>query len=280
MFKKRFLSIFLVIALLALTIAGCSSETKNEPKNEESQTSEQSQNEDKQDDKKEEAVSMIVYSGAGLKRAMEDIKVAFEEKENVKIEFVYAGAGQLLSQIETSGKGDVFVTGSENSYNVAKDKGFANEGKLIAHHTPTIAVQKGNPKGIKNLNDLAQSGLKIALGDAKANAVGKTAEQIMKKNSLESIKQNVVTEAATVNEIVTAVATGQVDAAIVTEDAIRFNDKVEMVDIPKDQNIDQIIPACTLKSSEHQELAQKLVDFIASEEGKAIFEKQGYKTLK
>jgi len=123
-----------------------------------------------------------------------------------------------------------------------------------------------------------QSTLEMILNKAISTAMVREAARkakdlTRKKNSLESIKQNVVTEAATVNEIVTAVATGQVDAAIVTEDAIRFNDKVEMVDIPKDQNIDQIIPACTLKSSEHQELAQKLVDFIASEEGKAIFEK-------
>lgn len=211
---------------------------------------------------------------------MEMIKPAFEAKENVEIQYIYAGSGQLLAQIETTGKGDVFIVGSEETYNIAKEKGQANDSKLIAHHTPALAVQKGNPKGIKSLSDLTQDGLKVALGDAKANAVGMTAEKIIEKNKLQDIKKNVVTTTATVNELVVAVSTGQADVAIVTEDSIRLNSDVEMVEIPAKENIDQLIPVGSLKSSGHPDLAQKLVDFIASAEGIAIFEKAGYRTLK
>lgn len=114
--------------------------------------------------KEKEAVSLIVYSGAGLKKPMEEIKKAFEaENSNVTIQYVYAGSAQLLSQIETSGKGDVFMAGSESAYQKANEKGFANEKQLIAHHTPTIAVQKGNPKGITSLADMQQEGLRVVL---------------------------------------------------------------------------------------------------------------------
>lgn len=287
MFKKNYLKVLLVTLVMALFITGCSS-TNEEPKGSEGQKdsttveTEKDSKDDAVDVKKDETekVELIVYAGAGLKKAMEQIKPAFEAKENVEIQYIYAGSGQLLSQIETSGKGDVLLVGSEDTYNIAKEKGQANDSVLIAHHTPAIAVQKGNPMAIASLKDLTKEGVKVALGDEKANAVGKTAAMIIEKNGLQDIKKNVVTTTATVNELVVAVSTGEVDAAIVTEDSIRLNEDVEMVEIPESENIDQLIPAGTLTSSKHPELAQKLVDFIASEEGKAIFEKSGYRIIK
>ena len=280
MFKKSYFKILMLTLVIALFVTGCSSNTEDKT---EKKKAEPIENVDKDTEKEvvqEEPVSLLVYAGAGLKRAMEEIKPAFEEKENVKIEYIYAGSGQLLAQMETSGKGDVFIVGSEDTYNVAKDKGQANDSKLVAHHTPALAVQKGNPKDIKSLKDLTKDGIKVALGDEKANAVGKTAAAIIKKNELEDINKNVVTTTATVNELVVAISTGQADVAIVTEDSVRLNEDVEMVEIPEEENIDQLIPVGTLTSSENPELAQKLADFISSDEGKAIFEKNGYRILK
>ena len=281
MFKKNYLKILLLTLVMALLASGCANDSSDDGVKEPTDQLEDVDNNDKdQDVEEEEEVALLVYAGAGLKRAMDEIQIAFEEKENAKIEYIYAGSGQLLSQMETSGKGDVFIVGSEDTYNMAKEKGQAEESVLIAHHTPGLAVQKGNPKGIKSLKDLTAEGMKVALGDAEANAVGKTAVGIIKKNGLEAINDNVVATMATVNELVVAIANGEADVAIVTEDSIRFNEDVELVEIPEDENIDQIIPAGTLTNSEHPDLAQKFVDFIASAEGKAIFEKAGYKILK
>ncbi len=278
MFKKNYFKILMLTLVLALFVTGCSSNKDKKADTKDVKTTEDVAKD--KDAKKEEPVPLLVYAGAGLKRAMEEIKPAFEAKENVKIEYIFAGSGQLLAQMETSGKGDVFIVGSEDTYKVAKDKGLANKSQLVAHHTPALAVQKGNPKGIKSLKDLTKDGIKVALGDAKANAIGKTAQEIIKKNGLEGINKNVVATTATVNELVTIISTGQADVAIVTEDSVRFSKDVEMVEIPAEENIDQLIPVGTLTSSKHQELAQKLSDFIASDEGKAIFEKNGYKILK
>ncbi len=140
---------------------------------------------------------------------------------------------------------------------MAKEKGQANEAELIARHTLGLAVEKGNPKYIKSLEDLTKDGVEAALVDKEANAVGKTAVKIIEKNGLEAIDDNVVSTMATVNELVIAIANGEADVAIVTGDSIRFNEDVELVGIPEEENIDQIIPAGTLTSSEHPDLSQK-----------------------
>ncbi|NMC61598.1 MAG: molybdate ABC transporter substrate-binding protein [SAR324 cluster bacterium] len=224
-----------------------------------------------------EKTELLVYSGAGLKSAMEEIKTEFEKNQNVTINYVYAGSAQLLSQIETSGKGDVFIVGSQSAYNVAKEKGFAEESQLVAHHTPVIAVPKGNPANITSLEDLTRSGVRVVLGDPKSNAIGETAQKIFEKNKIEGVDKNVVSLTATVNEILVALKAGNADAAIVTKDGAHGNEAdLDLIEIPADQNIDQIIPICVLTSTTNHEMAQEFVDFVASEQGKAIFANHGF----
>jgi molybdate transport system substrate-binding protein len=208
---------------------------------------------------------------------MEAVKTAYEADHNVTIEYVYAGSTQLISQIELSGKGDVFIVGSENAYKTAKEDGFASDTYYqVAHHTPCIAVQAGNPKGITSLEDLAKEGITVILGDPEANAIGQTAQKIIEKTGLTGINDNCISQAATVNEVVTQIASGQADAGIVTIDNVHANADIEIIEIPAEQNIDQIIPVCTLTMSEHPDAAQSFVDFIASDEGKQIFEDSGF----
>jgi molybdate transport system substrate-binding protein len=222
---------------------------------------------------------LLVYSGAGLKKAMQEIKTVYEANHDVTIDYVYAGSAQLLAQIQLSGKGDVFIVGSQAVYQDAQTKKLAEAPKLVAHHTPCIAVRSGNPLKIYSLKDLARPGIKIILGDPKANAIGLSAQKIIRKNGLPGIIRNTVAETATVNELVTQLSMGQADAAIVTEDSIANNTKLERIEIPPEQNIDQIIPVGVVTVSKHKNEAQKFTDFIASGAGKKIFAKHGFKPV-
>ena len=76
------------------------------------------------------------------------------------------------------------------------------------------------------------------------------------------------------------IAGGEADAGIVTIDNIKNNDKIEIIEIPDDQNIDQLIPIGTLTMSEHSDAAQSFVDFVASDAGKQIFENNGFAPAK
>ncbi|GGZ86786.1 ABC transporter substrate-binding protein [Ignatzschineria indica] len=222
------------------------------------------------------AGSIFVYSGAGLKKPMEEIATIFEKEHDTTVEFNFAGSGQLLAQLETTRKGDAFIVGSDATYLVAHQKGLVGEAYAIAHHTPAIVVLKGNPKGIEVLEDLAKPGMKLILGDAKANAIGKTAQNILKKNQLEKINENVVSTANTINEMVMQMALGNADATIATVDAVFMNDNVEVIMIDPAQNIDQIVTGAVVTSSKEPQLAKAFMDLAASEEGKEIFAKYGF----
>ena len=231
------------------------------------------------DDSVKEKEVLQVYSGAGLKKPMDEIAQLFEEQENVTIEFNYAGSGQLLTQLETTGKGDVYIVGSVPNYEAAKSKDLVLDYITVAHHTPAIVTLKGNPKEIKTLEDLGKKDVKVILGDEKASAIGKTAQEILKKNKLEIINDNIVSRAATVNEMVVQLTTGKADAMIATIDSVYGNDKLEITEIQPEKNIDQIIAGGIVKNSEKADMADKFIKFVSSEKGKEIFAKYGFKPV-
>jgi molybdate transport system substrate-binding protein len=267
--QRKILALVLIVACFMLIMTGCGG-TK-QPND--SQQSEQNT--------PKEPETLNVYSGAGLRKAMDEIAEVFKEKYGVEVTYNYAGSAQLLSQMEVVKEGDVFVPGDQIDMEKAIEKGFAKDYKQVAYHIPAIAVPKGNPANIKELADLAKPGVKVLIGDEKACAIGKLAIKIFKKNNLlEDIEKNIVAKDATVNEVVTHTVMKQADASIITEDNGINVEGIELIKIPEEQNLIEIVPVGVLTFSEKPELAQKFADFVASAEGKAIFEKHGFKPVK
>lgn len=247
------LSMVLALALMLTPVGGYSQETK-------------------------EAKSIMVYSGAAIRKPMDELGPLFEQKYGVKVIYNYGGSGDLLGQMELMKKADIYQPGAQLYLNIAKKKGFIDYEKLIAYHVPVIAVPKGNPANITCLKDLARPGIKVALCNAKGCAIGKIANKVLKKNGIkDAVEKNVVTRTATANVLVLDVAMRMVDAAIIWEELALFApDKTDIITIPREENIIKIIPIGALTFSQNKEDAKKFVDFASSREGKAIYEKHGF----
>ncbi|MDD1687828.1 molybdate ABC transporter substrate-binding protein [Methanoregula sp.] len=220
--------------------------------------------------------SIIVFAGAGLKAPLDEIGTAFAQKYGIDVQYNYGGAGTLVTQMNLTKKGDVFMPGSTVEFQTAKDQGLVTTSQLVAYHVPVIAVQKGNPKNITTLADFARPGLKIALGDANATAIGKAGAKMFKKlNITAAVEKNVVTRTPTINELTVFMNLGQADAALLTLDQIDAT-KVDAIVIPvKDNNV-LVTPIGATTFSQNTGAADKFVAYVASDEGKAFFAKHGF----
>jgi molybdate transport system substrate-binding protein len=226
----------------------------------------------------EEAESLLVYCGAGMKKPMDELGPLFEQEYGVKVICNYAGSGHLLNQIELAQQGDVYQPGEMHYATIARDKGFIDYEKSVAYHIPVIAVPKGNPANITCLDDLAKPGVKVALGDPKACAIGKLGYKILENNGIaDAVLDNTVVYGTTVNALILYVSGGDVDAAITWEETMLFApDETDIIEIPEEENIIKIIPIGTLTFSENKESAEEFVDFITSDYGKAVYAKYGF----
>jgi molybdate transport system substrate-binding protein len=218
--------------------------------------------------------SIMVYSGAGMRKPMDELGVLFEQKHDIAVEYNYAGSNTLLSQMELTQQGDVYMPGAHLYIEKAIEKGFVDYTQNIAYHEMIIAVPEGNPANITCLSDLAKPGIRVVLSDPDAASSGKDAQEILDKNGLrEAVYANVIARTATVNELVVYISMEQADASLIYRASLcGTEDETDMVEIPQEQNILPIIPIGQLTFSQNPKYAKMFVDFVASDEGKAIFE--------
>lgn len=222
--------------------------------------------------------SILVYSGAGLKKPMNEIGAAFTEKTGINVEYNFAGSGTLISQMELSRKGDAFIPGGTPDYRIAQDKGLVGEPGYVAYHVPIIAVQKGNPQNITSVDDFARPGLKLALGGVESTAIGKAGDKLFAKHGIrDAVEENVVLRAPTINEVVIAMEMGTADAALLTLDIIN-HETMDTIDLPQEDGLTLIVPVGPTTFTKQPDAAGKFVEFVTSDEGKAIFAKHGFPT--
>jgi len=217
--------------------------------------------------------ALLIYSGAGLKKAVQEIGSTFTNETGIPVVYNFQGSGALLSQMEITHKGDVLIAGGSDAYDKAEQKGLVGEPQYLAYHVPIIAVQKGNPKNITSIEDFTQPGLKIGLGDVKATAIGLTGDNLFNDLGIaDDVEKNVVVRTSTINELVSAMNAGSIDASLLTLDQI--NDKT-MDTIPLN-NLNPyvlVVSEGTTTFSKQPEKAQKFVNYVASDAGKEVFKK-------
>ncbi|NJE07078.1 molybdate ABC transporter substrate-binding protein [Thermococcus sp. M39] len=234
-----------------------------------------------------EGQTVVVCSGAGLMKPMNELIGMFENETGAKVEVHYGGSSEIFGILQTTCGCDVFIPGAWYYTKVGMDKGYVlnDTVKNVTLHIPVIAVPKGNPKNIHSLEDLAKPGVRVVLGDPKACAIGKVAKKMLEKNGLwENVSKNVVTFTPTVNQLLIYITTGQADAAIIWEDMTTWaqaKGKIEVIQIPPEQNIIKTIPTAVTVCAEkdgHLEVAKAFNEFIANHT--EIWEKWGFRPWK
>jgi molybdate transport system substrate-binding protein len=223
-----------------------------------------------------------VPCGAGLKPAMDELGDIYFNRAGVRVDFTYAGAGMLLSQLITTRRGDLYIPGEAYYVDQARKKGFVAVDHTLCYMTPVIGVRKGNPSKIAGLPDLTRPGLRIAVGDPKAIAIGPMTQRIFARAGIDStVRPNITMEGACVPELANALATHSADAGVIWDVmAVQNVKNIDAVTIDPRYNEASEVLVARLSCSKKQAAASKLMDFLTSEEAAAVLHKYGYSTTR
>jgi molybdate transport system substrate-binding protein len=212
-----------------------------------------------------------VFAAASLTAAFNELGPQYTAAEGTKVTFNFAGSQALATQIQQGAPADVFA--SADIPNMDKVKDLVGTPQNFASNQLQIVVEKGNPKGVKGLDDLAALDLKVVLAAPDVPA-GKYAQQALEKASV-TVKP--VSQEDNVKAVVNKVALGEADAGIVyVTDVTAGGDKVEGVDIPEDLNVLATYPIATVKASRAQDKAQAFMDLVLSDQGQQVLKKYGF----
>ncbi len=187
--------------------------------------------------------------------------------------FNYAGSQTLASQIEQGAQADVFASADTAHMKILQDAGLlAGTPRVFAHNRLEIAVERGNPKAIHGLADLARPGLVIVLADPSVPA-GKYAQQALAKAGV-SVKP--ASLELQVTSVLTKVALGEADAGVVYVSDVVTSGKVDGIAIPEAQNVIADYPIAKLSSAQNAKGANDFITFLLSSKGQAILFGAGF----
>ncbi|NOZ21382.1 MAG: molybdate ABC transporter substrate-binding protein [Planctomycetes bacterium] len=253
---KRMMSRFSPLFLVFATLAGCGKgapEQSAGPKGE-----------------------LTVLVGAGIRPAMEPTKAEFEKTHHCTVRVDYAGSGTLLGQLQAGVEADLYLPGDIFYIHKAEKQDMVEGYETVAWFVPVIGVQKGNPKGIKGLADLARKDVSVGLGRAEACAIGNTSKEMLAARGLgDKVKSDF--EAMTVNRLANQVKLKALDAAIIWDAvAAQYPQDIDVVPI-KDAYFDAVALAiAVLKRSKNKDLAWEFAKFAAGDIGAKCFRKEHY----
>ncbi|MDF1712457.1 MAG: molybdate ABC transporter substrate-binding protein, partial [Akkermansiaceae bacterium] len=219
---------------------------------------------------------LLVHCAAGLRKPMSEIAGQYEEEFGVKVNLQFGGSGALASQLEVAG-GDLYLPADQSYIDSAREKGLMKEAIPVARLTAGLVVPKGNPKGLQELSDLGQEGLKVSLAE-KSASVGKFTWKVLEMEGLlDKVTPNVVVTKPTVNAIVEDVATGAVDVSLAW-DAVAGNFvEVEWIAVPEFSRRAKRASIGVLTSCKDATRALHFARFVtARDRGRKIFSDLGF----
>jgi molybdate transport system substrate-binding protein len=213
-----------------------------------------------------------VFAAASLTAAFTEIGQQYTAANGgTKVVFNFAGSQALATQIQQAAPADVFA--SADLTKMGKVTDLVGTPQNFASNLLQIVVEKGNPKGVKTLGDLASSDLKVVLAAPDVPA-GRYAAEILGKAGV-TVKP--VSEEDNVKAVVTKVSLGEADAGIVyVTDVTAGGDKVEGVEIPEGQKVLATYPIATVKASKNADKAQAFMDLVLSADGQQVLKQYGF----
>ncbi len=227
--------------------------------------------------------SLTVFCGSANKPAMERIAEMFQDETGIQVELIFGGSGTLLSQIELSHKGEIYLPGSPDYQIIGERKGLLQKGsdRIVAYLVPAIIVPASNPAQVRSLDDLTRPGLKLGMGNPETVCLGLYGVELLEHNEmLESVLPNVATFGGSCSKTANLAAMEQVDAILGWRVFHFWNpDRMDYVPIapPRIPRI-SYIPISVPVYTRDAQLSRRFIDYVVSGPGKEIYREQGYIT--
>jgi molybdate transport system substrate-binding protein len=219
--------------------------------------------------------TVVVFAATSLTEAFDKIGAQFEAANpGVQVKFNYNGSSSLATSINQGAPADVFASAAPKNMATVTDAGNATgTPQDFARNTGEILVEKGNPKNITSVSDLANSAIKVVVC-APQVPCGQVATAIF-KNAGVTVKP--VSEEQNVGGVVTKVTLGEADAGIVYVTDVKANEgKATGVPIPANQNDITAYPIAQLKDAPNPTAAAAFISYVLGPNGEKVLASFGF----
>ena len=235
-----------------------------------------------------------VFSARACAAPLEKAAELFEQRSGIRVEISVCsrhcaapvaeeatgetGGDDFLLEIADEGIHDLAIGGAEYLLDDGEIRGIIQRGqrRTIACRTSAIIVPAGNPANIRRVEDLARPGVRIAVSVIDC-LKGLWEDLTGRLGLVGKIRKNITYYANGCVAIVEAVATKQVDAAFGWTAFKHLEpDRIEVIEIPRDQQVLRGTCVGLLSFAKQPEAAKKFMDFLTTPEARAFYKEYGW----
>ncbi len=230
------------------------------------------------------STQLTISAAASLKDVMVEIEQIYHKKHpGTKIIYNFASSGSLQRQIEQGAPVDIFISAAVNKMDALEKQELllTETRRNLLQNQIVLVTPINNQKSNSNIDDFGDLTKKqiniIALGEPNSVPVGKYAQEVLSSFKIADKVNSKAVYAKDVRQVLSYVATGNVDAGIVYRTDAELSDTVQIVaTAPENTSSPVIYPIAAIKDSDHPEAAKELIEFLSTPEVQAVFEKYGF----
>lgn len=222
---------------------------------------------------------VMLFCAASNRAVIEEIRSDYVEEYGISVEVQYGASQTLLSSLEVSGAGDLYLPADDSFLEIAGEKGLIAEVLPIARMQGVIAVKKGNPKSIKTLQDLLREDVRFVQASPDAAAIGKLARAILTETGQwEALDKATTAYRTTVTEVANDVLVGAADATIVYDAVLHTYPDLEYVELPELAPASSQISVGVIGTSQMPTAALHFARYVsARDRGLVHYAEQGFR---
>ncbi|MGV2337692.1 MAG UNVERIFIED_CONTAM: molybdate ABC transporter substrate-binding protein [Planctomycetaceae bacterium] len=224
---------------------------------------------------------LLVFCAASNRSVVEAIRKRYEAETGRSVQFQYGPSQALLSQLELTRAGDLFLPADDSYLDLAQQKGFTAEVLPLGRMRCGLVVPKGNPHGIDEISDLFSEALRVVQASPESAAVGRlTREALLPLGLWEPL--NAATDAyrTTVGDVANDVRVGAADVGIVFDVVLYPFPDLEFIAVPQlDAAVAQVSVAVTSATTQPTAALHFARYLAASDRGLEEYQRQGFQVV-
>ena len=216
---------------------------------------------------------VLVSAAASLTDAFGEMETAFEAvNPEIDVLLNFASSSTLREQILEGAPVDVYASANTANMDLVIAAGGAEEDVTFVTNSLQIAVPEGNPGEIVGLENFSNPDLLIGLCVAGVPC-GEFGREALRRAG---VVPAVDTEEPDVRALLTKIESGELDAGIIYVTDVQSSEAIEGIEIPREFNVVAEYPIAVLANAPHPRQAEAFLNFVLSEEGRAILQSYGF----
>jgi len=211
--------------------------------------------------------TVVIYTAAALRPAVEKAAAAFEHDTKIKIELRVGASEDLLSKLKIAGQGDLFLPADDSYVALARASGLVEQDYAVGSLTAVAVFGADFPKDAKDISwdDIFREGFRLAQPNP-GTAIGKRTREGLEPTGLWArIMATRPVEMGTVTEAANAVKLGSADGAIIWDATAAQYPQLKVVRLPNLERVTASVTVAVCKEAQSRTEARWFAEYLAGD---------------